>query len=60
MALDSIQSDRYYKALFRELYSAYATADDAFLKHLKNRLDRSIFEPASAFRHPTPIHATVC
>lgn len=40
--------DRAYKAHFRELYSAYATADEALLKHLKNRLDRSIFEPSDA------------
>ena len=40
--------DRTYKSHFRELYSAYATADDALLKHLKNRLDRSIFEPSDA------------
>ena len=37
-----------YKSLFRELYSAYATADDSLLRHLKNRLDRSIFEPSDA------------
>lgn len=40
--------DRTYKSHFRELYSAYATADGALLKHLKNRLDRSIFEPSDA------------
>jgi len=40
--------DRTYKSHFRELYSAYATADEALLKHLKNRLDRSIFEPSDA------------
>lgn len=40
--------DRFYKSHFRELYSAYATADGALLKHLKNRLDRSIFEPSDA------------
>lgn len=40
--------DRSYKAHFRELYSAYATADEALLKHLKDRLDRSIFEPSDA------------
>lgn len=40
--------DRAYKSHFRELYSAYATADVALLKHLKNRLDRSIFEPSDA------------
>jgi Reverse transcriptase (RNA-dependent DNA polymerase) len=37
-----------YKSHFRELYSAYATADEVLLKHLKNRLDRSIFEPSDA------------
>lgn len=40
--------DRTYKSHFRELYSAYATADGALLKHLKSRLDRSIFEPSDA------------
>ena len=40
--------DRNYKSHFRELYSAYATADGALLKHLKSRLDRSIFEPSDA------------
>ncbi|MBI5927206.1 MAG: hypothetical protein HY836_16570 [Aquabacterium sp.] len=40
--------DRTYKSHFRELYSAYATADGALLKHLKDRLDRSIFEPSDA------------
>lgn len=40
--------DRMYKSHFRELYSAYATADGALLKHLKNRLDRNIFEPSDA------------
>ena len=40
--------DRAYKSHFRELYSAYATADVELLKHLKNRLDRSIFEPSNA------------
>lgn len=40
--------DQTYKSHFRELYSAYATADDLLLKHLKNRLDRSIFEPSDA------------
>ena len=40
--------DSAYKAHFRELYSTYATADGALLKHLKNRLDRSIFEPSDA------------
>jgi hypothetical protein len=40
--------DRTYKSHFREVYSAYATADGALLKHLKNRLDRSIFEPSDA------------
>lgn len=41
-------SDASYKSYFRELYSAYATADEALLKHLKNRLDRGIFEPSDA------------
>ena len=40
--------DRAYKSHFRELYSAYATADAALLRHLKDRLDRSIFEPSDA------------
>lgn len=40
--------DRAYKSHFRELYSAYATCDDALLRHLKDRLDRGIFEPSDA------------
>lgn len=40
--------ERAYKAHFRDLYSAYATADEALLKQLKNRLDRGIFEPSDA------------
>lgn len=40
--------DRTYKSYFRELYSAYATADEGLLKHLKSRLDRGIFEPSDA------------
>lgn len=40
--------DRTYKAHFRELYSAYATADDQLLKHLKNRLDRGIYDPSDS------------
>lgn len=40
--------DGAYKSHFRELYSAYATADDALLKQLKSRLDRSLFEPSNA------------
>ncbi len=40
--------DRSYKSHFRELYSAYATADTALLRHLKSRLDRSIFEPSDS------------
>lgn len=40
--------DRAYKSHFREIYSAYATSDLALLKHLKNRLDRNIFEPTDA------------
>lgn len=40
--------DRAYKGHFRELYSAYATADDALLKQLRGRLERGIFEPSDA------------
>lgn len=40
--------DRAYKGHFRELYSAYATADDPLLKQLKGRLDRHIFEPSDS------------
>jgi hypothetical protein len=35
--------DRTYKAYFRELYSAYAVADEPFLKHLSDKLDRDVF-----------------
>jgi hypothetical protein len=35
--------DRAYKAYFRELYSAYAVADESLLKHLSDRLDRDVF-----------------
>ncbi len=40
--------DRTYKGHFRDLYSVYATSDDALLKHLKNRLDRNIYEPSDS------------
>lgn len=40
--------DRAYKGHFRELYSAYPTADDALLKQLRGRLERCIFEPSDA------------
>jgi hypothetical protein len=40
--------DASYKSNFRELYSAYSTADEALLAHLKNRLDRGIFQPSDS------------
>jgi hypothetical protein len=40
--------DRAYKGHFRQLYSAYATADEALLKQLRGRLERGIFEPADS------------
>lgn len=40
--------DRAYKSYFRELYSAYATADEALLRHLANRLRRGIYTPTDA------------
>lgn len=40
--------DRFYKSHFREVYSAYATADGELLKNLKNRLDRNIYTPSDS------------
>ena len=40
--------DRIYKGYFRQLYSAYATADEILLRHLRGRLERGIFEPDDA------------
>lgn len=40
--------DRAYKSYFRELYSAYATADEALLRHLADRLNRGIYQPTDA------------
>ena len=40
--------DRSYKGYFRELYSAYATADEALIKHLADRLRRGIYRPTDA------------
>jgi hypothetical protein len=41
-------SDAQFKSYFRDLYTAYAIADDALLADLQNRLARSIFEPTRA------------
>lgn len=38
--------ERQFKSHFRELYSAYAIADARLLVHLKDRLDRGIYEPS--------------
>ena len=40
--------DRAYKAYFRELYSAYAVADEPLLKHLSDRLNREVFVPSDS------------
>src|SRR5262245_8689417 len=40
--------DRSYKAYFRSLYGNYAVAGEALLEHLRDRLTRSIYEPAHA------------
>ena len=40
--------DRTYKGYFRELYSTYASADEALLKHLRDRLVRGVFRPTDA------------
>lgn len=40
--------DRAYKSYFRDLYDAYATADEALIRHLADRLKRRIFTPTDA------------
>lgn len=40
--------DRTYKGYFRQLYAAYATADEALLSNLRNRLMRGVFVPSDA------------
>lgn len=40
--------DRTYKSYFRQLYSAYASADEALLEHLRDRLNRCVFEPSDS------------
>lgn len=40
--------DRSYKGYFRQLYSVYATADEALLNNLRNRLNRRVFVPSNA------------
>lgn len=40
--------DRTYKNHFRQLYSAYALADDALLEHLRDRLNRGVFAPSDS------------
>jgi hypothetical protein len=40
--------DRAYKGYFRQLYSTYATADEALLCNLRNRLTRRVFVPSNA------------
>ena len=42
--------DRGYKTYFRELYSAYAVADDALLQHLGDRIKRGIYHPTDAMK----------
>lgn len=41
-------SDAGFKSHFREIYSAYATADTALLSHLKDRLDRGLFQASDS------------
>ena len=41
-------SDRAYNDYFRELYSAYAVADEPLLKHLSDRLNRGVFIPSDS------------
>jgi len=40
--------DRSYKGYFRQLYSVYATADEALLNNLRTRLNRRVFVPSNA------------
>jgi len=40
--------DRTYKGYFRELYTAYAIADEALLAHLQNRLSRDVYQASDA------------
>jgi hypothetical protein len=40
--------DRAYKGYFRQLYSVYASADEALLDNLRNRLNRRVFVPSNA------------
>jgi hypothetical protein len=40
--------DHTYKGYFRQIYSTYATADEALLKHLRGRLNRGVFVPTDA------------
>lgn len=40
--------DRGYKGYYRELYSAYAVADEPLLKHLSDRLNRGVFAASDA------------
>lgn len=42
--------DRTYKGYFRQLYSAYATADEALLTNLRSRLTRGVFSPSDAVK----------
>lgn len=42
--------DRTYKGYFRQLYSAYATADEALLTNLRSRLTRGVFVPSDAVK----------
>lgn len=40
--------DAAFKSHFRELYTAYALADERLLRHLSDRLRRRVFEPSDA------------
>ncbi len=47
-------TDVAYKGYFRELYSAYASADAPLLKHLHDRLSRGIYHPEKLSIRPWP------
>lgn len=40
--------DRTYKSYFRQLYSAYASADETLLEHLRDRLNRCVFDASDS------------
>jgi hypothetical protein len=40
--------DGAHKSYFRQLYSTYAAADETLLEHLRDRLNRGVFQPSGA------------